>query len=630
MSVQNAGTTIREARLHAGLSQEKLSEGVCSVLSLSRIENGSAGVSPSTFQALMAHAGVGCEAFPAFADRRDFDCFYCLKRVRFFLDSWQLTEAYDELEKIEHWNWADNKFYHQEWLLMHCLLQFRSGCGDHNQIFSALSDAIHISRPDFDASDFRSMLLSTNEIELFLLLAQEYLYLNQPDMCLSICTQISVYLNNLELTFVEKDRLEALHALIYAKYLLACSDYPSALTLADEFRHKMAANLDDSLLHELTFLTALGYYYTNQQAEALSLYKTAFISAHSIGSCYATICHHFADTHLDLTLPDDFSMFEEIPLVNFPTKKVTDTILGDGTYDLFSPDALSIGGLIQSLRLEQKLSQTTLCQGLCSKSKLSKIENGTLQPDVILAQTLLQRLGISDLPFTFFANAKEAKLQELQTRLVKVRKNELTLRLDYVRQMETLCTQKDTLYLQFILCEKACYESDTNKKIDALHKALSITLSDFDFRYILNYRLSWIELSILNNLCCTYADCNSVQGILYFYKLTEYYTYITMDNLEKKRLLPVTIGMLVRQLYRQKRFSEIEALTSFFTMLKSSVYFTGNVYSHFCQSLGECGNFVSATKLAYYAYSNFLINDDYHNAICLKNDIQNDFHILLS
>ena len=92
MSVQNAGAAIREARIKAGLSQEKLSEGICSALSLSRIENGTAGVSPSTFQALMAHAGAPCEAYPIFANRADFDCFYTLKRVRFYLDCWQLKE----------------------------------------------------------------------------------------------------------------------------------------------------------------------------------------------------------------------------------------------------------------------------------------------------------------------------------------------------------------------------------------------------------------------------------------------------------------------------------------------------------------------------------------------------------
>lgn len=113
MSIRDAGKTIREARLKAALTQEQLSEGVCSVLSLSRIENGSSGVSPSTFQALMAHAGAPCEVYPIFANRQDFDCFYTLKRARFYLDSWQLQESYDELEKIEEWNFANNKLYYQ-------------------------------------------------------------------------------------------------------------------------------------------------------------------------------------------------------------------------------------------------------------------------------------------------------------------------------------------------------------------------------------------------------------------------------------------------------------------------------------------------------------------------------------
>ena len=55
MSVQHAGSIIRQARLNAGLTQEQLSDGVCSTLSLSRIENGSAGVSPATFPVSYTH-----------------------------------------------------------------------------------------------------------------------------------------------------------------------------------------------------------------------------------------------------------------------------------------------------------------------------------------------------------------------------------------------------------------------------------------------------------------------------------------------------------------------------------------------------------------------------------------------
>ena len=119
MSLRNAGLVIREARLKAGLTQEQLSDGICRLKSLSRIETGVLGVSPSTFEALMERAGSNTKASPIFANRTDFNCFYSLKRAHFFWDYWQLRSAYDELEKIEKMNWANNKDYYQEWLLLH-------------------------------------------------------------------------------------------------------------------------------------------------------------------------------------------------------------------------------------------------------------------------------------------------------------------------------------------------------------------------------------------------------------------------------------------------------------------------------------------------------------------------------
>lgn len=72
-------------------------------------------------------------------------------------------------------------------------------------------------------------------------------------------------------------------------------------------------------------------------------------------------------------------------------KNLNTSDLTDGTYDFFSPDILTIGRLIHDLRTEQSISQIVLCQGLCSKSKLSKIENDTLQPDIFLTEALLQQ-----------------------------------------------------------------------------------------------------------------------------------------------------------------------------------------------------------------------------------------------
>lgn len=626
MSVQNAGSVIRDARLKAGLTQDQLSEGICTTLSLSRIENGSAGVCPSTFQALMAHAGAPCEAYPVFASRTDFDCFYALKRVRFYLDCWQLQYAFDELEKIEAMHWVDNKLYYQEWLLLYCKLQFRSGSMQHQAIYDTLLDALHISRPTFDIFDFRNLLLSIPEIELCTLLAQEALYLGNMEQCFNICTQISTYLSGSQLTFFQKDRLLAEHAVVYAKYLLAVSDNENALKIADTFRHTMVVNLDDSPLIELTFLTALGYYYTGDTEKALFYFKTAFFSAHSIESCYANACRNYVKANLNLPLPDAFDDFADIPQPVFPYKKVIDyTAMNDGIYDLSSSCAFTLGDLIRELRTEQKLSQAMLCQGLCRKSKLSKIENNTLQPEIILSQTLLQRLGISDLVFTFYGNEKEHALQNLNDKLCKTRVYETDNIQHLIANIKALCNESDFIYLQYAKFHESVFQKNFSMRITVLNDALHLTLPNFSFRQIFNYRFSQLELSILNKLCATYTRTNPSIGIQSFYKLLEYYQNTDMDVLSAKRFLPITIGSFIRFLYSQKRWPEITEFSKFFSIpvLRSSLYFTGYTFFHYCQALAEQNHSSLASTYGNYAYYVFSLMEEFDGASHLKNALKN-------
>ena len=111
MPIHNANLLIKEARIKAGLTHEQLSEGICTPQALSRIETGVANVSNVTFQALMERAGAPHGRFPVFNSRNGFECFYGLKRTRLYLDAWQLQSAYNELDKLEQKNWADNKLY---------------------------------------------------------------------------------------------------------------------------------------------------------------------------------------------------------------------------------------------------------------------------------------------------------------------------------------------------------------------------------------------------------------------------------------------------------------------------------------------------------------------------------------
>lgn len=630
MSIRNAGKTIKEARLKAGMTQEQLSEGICTVLSLSRIENGASGVSPVTFQSLMAHAGAPCELYPIFASRTDFDCFYALKRARYFLNSWQLQECYDELAAIESKSFADNKLYYQEWLYLYGSLLIRSGCHEHSDIYAIFLEAIHTTRPEIDFADFRQLFLSTTEIELLIAIAQEFLYLNDSDTCYIICSQIASYLASAELDYLKKDFLEAEYAISYTKYLLYIKDYEKVLSVADVYRHKMVQDSEDAPLLELTFLTALGYYYTGKKDTAYSYFKNTFYSAHAIESYYATICRNYVIEHNLFELDDYLSKMEDILRINFPTKKVTDTSnLTDGTYDFFSPDILTIGRLIHDLRKEQGISQTILCQGLCSKSKLSKIENDLLQPDIFLAEALLQRLGISERVLTFWGNERESEIFQLHFKLMHCRLLTNEQKMDYMNRFRNLISEEKPNLLQSYIIDTCSLLNSPTEIIDRLQTGLYYSLPQFDIRLIHNYRLTWSELSLLNNIAYNYRSIDNEKCILYFSKLFDYLYINSLDILLVKNVFTLTYFMYSHSLYVQGRYFEVTRLLNddSYKILKGNSATFSYFLFYYCQSLAECKQLVTATKYAHYTCSIQELYELTINSNALKNYLQDDFGI---
>lgn len=630
MSIRNAGKTIKEARLKAGMTQEQLSEGICSVLSLSRIENGSAGISPVTFQVLMAHAGAPCEVYPIFANRTDFDCFYTLNRARFYLNSWQLQQTFEELNKIEEWHFADNKLYYQEWLYLHGQLQVRSGNKEHNDIYELFSEALHVTRPEVDFTDFRHLFLSTVEIELLIAIAQESLYLGEEDTCYIICSQIASYLANAEIDYLKKDFLYAEYAIVYTKYLLEIKDYKEALSVADTHRHKMVLNSEDAPLLELTFLTSLGYYYTGDTENAYACFKNTFYSAHAIESYYATTCRNYVKQNQLFQLDDYLTQMEDIRQIIFPIKKVTNTSdLADGTYDFFSPDILTIGKLIHELRTEQNVSQIVLCQGLCSKSKLSKIENDKLQPDIFLAEALLQRLGLSERIFTFWGNERESAIYELEFKLLHCRLLPIAQKQSYMDNFRSFITEKNPTLLQLFVIDTCSLSNSLEESINNLQVGLSYTLPEFDIRLIHNYRLTWAELSLLNNIAYKYRTIDSNKSNLIFSKLFDYLSLNPFDALLIRNVFPLTLYMYSHSLYTQKRYLEAISLFTIdsYQILKGNVATFGFFLFYHCQSLAECQQLDFSKKYAHYACGIQELYELTPNSDALKEYLKKEFGI---
>ncbi|MBR4026094.1 MAG: helix-turn-helix transcriptional regulator [Lachnospiraceae bacterium] len=633
MAIRNAGATIQHARKIAKLTQTQLSEGICSPLTLSRIENNSIGVSASIFETLMSRIGAYTKAIPCFTSRIDFDCFYTLKQIHLYINTWQLQEAYSLLETVEHQHWANNKFYYQEWLFLHGKLQFYSGCCDHKQNYQLLINALQLTHTNIDLSDFRTLLLSINEIELLTLISRELLYLNQEDLCFRICTQLNDYLNNMRVTYLEKTVLQASVAISLGFYFFNTKQYDKCLDLIEPHRHEVATNNNDMPLLELTFLKGLTLYFQNHIHDAIYLFKTVLYSAHGMYSCYATICFHYLKTHLpDLDIETIFPL-EEIPLTAFAEKEFLPQLsLSDGTFDLFSPTALTIGDLIRELRMEQNLGQKILCQGLCSTSKLSKIERNQLQPDVFLIEALLQRLGISERPFTFWANDEDAEFYTLKFKTIHTKYLKKETYLSYIKQMQTFASPKNNLQKQYIIFCNATYNSSPQEKIQTLFKALHCTLPNFEIANINNYRLSWTELSILNNIAHEYFKTETPAQSTYFFKqLMNYFEIHKPDILISNSVFILTIYMFCHSLYNQKLFTDI---LNIFDVKKRAILKTSlNMHTFFliyyCQTLGECKQYNNAFLYGNYACAISNLFDFQSNITELKQFLYKDFSITL-
>ena len=630
MAVRNAGKIIREARLKAGLTQEQMSEDICSVLTLSRIENNSAGVSPSLFQALMSRAGAPRNIFPVFPNRKDFDCFYTLKRARLYLESWQLQEAYDELLKVKNADFSNNKFHYQEWLYLQGCLQSRSGSCEHQLIYEIFISALNITKPNIDFSDLSNELFSDIELELLIEISNELLYLSQSDLSYIICSQLESYINNAELSFIERDRLLSRNAIARTKYLLYTHDYNKALETINEYRHLMVVNSENASLLELNFWTAMSYYYCGNIEKAHQMFNDTFYSARAIESCYATTCLKFVSENTSIVIDDYIKSLPPIDCKTFKYEKITDSLsLSDGTYDLFSPDVLTLGRLIYILRKEQNISQAVLCQGLCSKSKLSKIENDQLQPDIFLSEALLQRLGVSERVFSFWGNSNYKILYELKSKILNSKLTSLKEQFALLKQFKELLSENNNILLQFYYALSYDFLDESERRIATLQNALNLTLPDFDILNINNYRLSLIELGIIGNIAYEYREISPSKSNLYFSKLLEYMNLSSVNIMFQSLVYPIFIYKYAHSLYHQKYYLQLSNLYTFSVarILKIHLDSLGFFTLFFVQALGECNDYKKAFYYGKCAASIERMLELHSNALSIASTLKSDFDI---
>lgn len=169
MEKNTLGEIIYHLRKKAGLTQEALAEGICSPVSVSRIENGNQMPSGKVLEQLLERLGTGtyqlCNVY------YENECQASLRQTLDEINEQvsagnfaQAKEALQQLstEKMDNMNLQSAK-------MLHVAIRMQEGDIDE-QVEAELVEALYLTKPKIDLMDCRRELFSPTEVNILVML----------------------------------------------------------------------------------------------------------------------------------------------------------------------------------------------------------------------------------------------------------------------------------------------------------------------------------------------------------------------------------------------------------------------------------------------------------------------------
>ena len=226
-----------------------------------------------------------------------------------------------------------------------------------------------------------------------------------------------------------------------------------------------------------------------------------------------------------------------------------------------------LGIIIRQRRDMLGLSQQQLCQGICDRSTLSRIERGDQVPAYSTLRALLQRLGLQEKDVRFLLGQPDFETAQLQREIVALNTRKQWLQAQQkIRQLQALPTAADPLTRQFILRAKALagYEQDGKavpypyeEQRQMLLEALQISCPGIDPEHLQGHLLGEEEGKLLNQIAITYSESGERRRAIEIYRqLMDYIQTHQVGTETGAALLPLVAYNYSRLLGRERRYEE--------------------------------------------------------------------------
>lgn len=193
MGIYQVGEVIRRTRESMGITQEKLSDGICSVENLSRIETGKVRPNRNTFEKLMERLGKSGEKYLPFVHGEDMETHILRGKISNLIGNCRYEEVEDLLDTLEEKLDMNDSVNKQYILRVKTLANYRLKKITGKEARENLERALRYTLPEYKDGILPNRILTRIEIFTYCNIAVSYAEEENLEKAILMLRQIEKY-----------------------------------------------------------------------------------------------------------------------------------------------------------------------------------------------------------------------------------------------------------------------------------------------------------------------------------------------------------------------------------------------------------------------------------------------------
>lgn len=214
------------------------------------------------------------------------------------------------------------------------------------------------------------------------------------------------------------------------------------------------------------------------------------------------------------------------------------------------------GEIIKSERIQTEISTDKLCEGLCSRTYLQRIESGERTCEKLLADALLQRMGVSADKFSQMMNVQEQDIILLKEKIADaVNENRKAEAERELSEYRALTEKKSVLHLQFGMLAKLVLAwkngGSKDKILEGVLTAWKLTREGIPIHKLEGEYLSYYEISLSMLYVCLLDEKGMQKEATDGYRELLLYLARRVDAMDRAKWYPQTAYRFIVLLRKQ-------------------------------------------------------------------------------